>query len=251
VFEQVLATYMAIRDKLAGFNPGVNRTIQTQQNTIYHRQFQDINGTPFGYRVGDGDFTQFDSSINNLIPGRGADRLARQAGFSVSDSYFHLDRLEDIGNNAQTDRLGNPVVPLLWSQDNTLPLTFNTRVIDPRATDEDRAFFRDRETIFGANNNSLNNNNNNNFLFDQFIGRAFLEEKILHQGRNFFDTAVATDTDLLKGVRDQRFPAGGTRVLNGITMAPAGTSPFVSETANIPETGTPTTGKTLRKWQMI
>lgn len=234
VYEQVLATYLAIRDSLAGYDASLDRLTQNKRDITYHRSFRNINTE---YRVGDATFTQLDSIVNNLIPGRGADRLVRQAGFSKSDSHSHLDRLEDIGNGATTDRLNRPVTPLLWTEDNDLPLAFNTRVQDPRARDEDRAFFRDRQTIFGGRDNP----------FDQYIGRAFLEEKILHDG-DFFDTNVASDTALDRGLRSQRSPAGGV-----IRRTGGGNTPLVDiiEEADIPETGTPTEGKTLKKWQML
>ncbi len=234
VYEQVLATYQAIREALAGFDPSNDRATQTQTDITYRRAFYDINQE---YAVGAADFAQLDPIINALIPGRGADRLVRQAGFSKSDSHYHLDRLEDIGNNATVDRKGDPTVPLLWSKDNDLPLVFNSRVIDPNANDESRAFFRDRQTIFGALDNP----------FIQWVGRAFLEEKILHDGE-FFDTQVAIDNALLRGTRSQRSPAGGV-----IRRTGGGNTPLVDviEDADIPETGKATEGKTLRKWQMI
>lgn len=234
VYEQVLATYQAIRDALAGYDPSNDRLTQSQSELTYRRAFRDIN---LEYAPGVADFTQLDPLINSLIPGQGADRLVRQAGFSKSDSHYHLDRQEDLGNNATVDRKGDPVVPLLWTKDNDVPLVFNSRVVDPNATDEDRAFFRDRQTIFGERDNP----------FVQYIGRAFLEEKILHDGE-FYETNVASDTALLRGTRSQRSPAGGV-----IRRTGGGNTPLVDviEEADIPETGTPKEGSTLRKWQMI
>ena len=239
VFNQVLATYQAIRDALAGFDPTVGRP-QNGNNIIYHRQFRNINTE---YRVGDAQFAPTDTraALNNLIgdviPGRGADRLARQAGFSLSDSFAHLDTLYDQSNSQGVANAR--LTPLLWSEDNNLPIQFNTRVGISSATDEDRDFFKDRQTIFGGRNDP----------FNQYLGRAFLEENILFGGGNFFDTNVAFSSPLLEGTRDQRSPAGGARV----TQGGGGNTPvtFVSETAEIPGTGTPIEEKTLRKWQMI
>jgi len=238
IFNQVLATYEAIRDALAGFDPTVGRP-QNGANITYHRQFRNINTE---YRVGDAQFAATDTraALNNLIgdviPGRGADRLARQAGFSLSDSYAHLDTLYDQTNNQGVANAR--LTPLLWAEDNNLPIQFDTRVGISSATDEDRDFFKDRQTIFGARNDSTN----------QYIGRAFLEETILFGGGNFFDTNVASSTPLLQGTRDQRSPAGGQRVTQGGGNTPV---TFVTETAEIPGTGTPVKEKTLRKWQMI
>ena len=239
VYNQVLATYQAIRDALAGFDPTVGRP-QNGTNITYHRQFRNISAE---YRVGDAQFAATDTrfALNNLIgdviPGRGADRLARQAGFSLSDSYAHLDTLYDQSNSQGVANAR--LTPLLWAEDNNLPIQFNTRVGISSATDEDRDFFKDRQTIFGGRNDP----------FNQYLGRAFLEENILFGGGNFFDTNVASSTPLMSATRDQRSPAGGNRV----TQGGGGNTPvtFVSETAEVPGTGKPIEEKTLRKWQMI
>ncbi len=239
VYNQVLATYQAIRDALAGFDPTVGRP-QPGNIITYNRRFRNIN-TEYG--VGDAQFAATDTraALNNLIgdviPDRGADRLARQAGFSLSDSYAHLDTLYDQSNSQGVANAR--LTPLLWAEDNNLPIQFDSRVGISSATDEDRDFFKNRQTIFGAQNDSSN----------QYLGRAFLEENILFGGGNFFDTNVASSTPLLEGTRDQRSPAGGARV----TQGGGGNTPvtFVSETAEIPGSGTPTEEKTLRKWQMI
>ena len=235
----------------------LRRAANQQQNRIqYSRTFQSIGpqisatgaSTPGFYAVGQGDFQQLDTLVaTNLgITGRGADRLVRQAGLSLSDSHYHLDRLEDLGNSTITaDRKGQPVTPLLWTEDNDLPLTFNNRVQVAGATNEDRAFFRDRQTIFG---DYLNNPNyTGDGIYNQFVGRAFLEELLFHAG-GFADTGVASTTPLDRAIRRRRNPAGGALQFTG-----GGTSPQVPdlETADVPETGTPTQGKTLRKWQMI
>ena len=239
VYNQVLATYQAIRDALAGFDPTVGRP-QNGTNITYRRQFRNINAE---YGVGDAQFAATDTrfALNNLIgdviPGRGADRLARQAGFSLSDSYAHLDTLYDQSNSQGVANAR--LTPLLWAEDNNLPIQFNTRVGISSATDEDRDFFKDRQTIFGGRNDP----------FNQYLGRAFLEENILFGGGNFFDTNVASSTPLMTATRDQRSPAGGNRV----TQGGGGNTPvtFVAETAEVPGSGKPIEEKTLRKWQMI
>ncbi len=231
VFEQILATYKAIREALAGFDPGQARAAQNRNDIQYNRRFRDINAE---YQVGDADFTRLDSRINDFIPGRGADRLVRQAGFSKSQSFYHLDRLEDIGNNVTTDRNGDPVVPLLWTQDNLLPLTFGDR--RQFGTDEDRAFFRDRQTIFGGLDNP----------FQQYLGPAFLREQIREPGIDFFDQNIDA-TDLQTGIRQRRDPAGD--VLQFLTSQNSQVPDL--ESALVPESGTPGTASTLQKWQMI
>lgn len=258
IYFQVLATYMAIREALAGYDPSqASRGIQTQNRIQYSRSFRSIGpqissagvSTAGFYARGQSDFTQLDALVaTNLgINGRGADRLVRQAGLSLSDSHYHLDRLEDLGDSAITvDRKGQPVTPLLWTEDNDLPLTFNTRVQVAGSTNEDRAYFRDRQTIFG---DYLNNPTYTaDGIYNQFVGRAFLEELLLHSG-GFAESGVASTTPLQQGIRQRRSPAGG---INQFTSA-SPTAPSIPqlETANIPETGTPTQDKTLRKWQMI
>lgn len=257
IYYQVLATYMAIREALAGYDPSqLTRGIQTQNRIQYSRTFQAIGpqisatgtSTAGFYARGQADYTQLDALVaTNLgITGRGADRLVRQAGLSLSDSHYHLDRLEDLGNSTiTTDRKGQPVTPLLWTEDNDLPLTFNSRVQVAGATNEDRAFFRDRQTIFG---DYLNNPNyTGDGIYNQFVGRAFLEELLLHAG-GFADTGVASTTPLQRGIRQRRNPAGGALQFTG-----GGNTPQVPdlETGDISETGSATEGKTQRKWQMI
>lgn len=258
IYFQVLATYTAIREALAGYDPSqVSRGIQTQSRIQYSRAFQSIGpqvsaagaSTAGFYARGQATFTQLDALVaTNLgITGRSADRLVRQAGLSLSDSHYHLDRLEDLGNSTiTTDRKGQPVTPLLWTEDNDMPLTFNSRVQVAGATNEDRAYFRDRQTIFG---DYLNNPNyTGDGIYNQFVGRAFLEELLLHAG-GFADTGVASTTPLQRGIRQRRNPAGGALQFTG----GGGNTPQVPEleTGDIPETGSATEGKTLRKWQMI
>lgn len=257
IYYQVLATYMAIREALAGYDPSqLTRGIQTQNRIQYSRTFQAIGpqisatgtSTAGFYARGQANYTQLDALVaTNLgITGRGADRLVRQAGLSLSDSHYHLDRLEDLGNSTiTTDRKGQPVTPLLWTEDNDLPLTFNSRVQVAGATNEDRAYFRDRQTIFG---DYLNNPNyTGDGIYNQFVGRAFLEELLSHAG-GFADTGVASTTALQQGIRQRRNPAGGALQFTG-----GGNTPQVPdlETGDIPETGSATEGKTQRKWQMI
>lgn len=259
IYNQVLATYMAIRETLAGYDPTqLTRGNQQRRNIQYSRSFRPIGPqisstgqvTAGFYANGQADFTSLDAlvSTNLGINNRGADRLVRQAGLSLSDSHYHLDRIEDLGNSTITaDRKNQQVTPLLWTEDNDLPLDFTSipRRQITGTTDEDRAFFRDRQTIFGDyfNNPAYTADG----IINQFVGRAFLEEKLLHAG-GFSASGVAITNTLAQGTRQRKVPAGGVpQTLGG------GTSPVVPEmeTADIPETGTPTQGKTLRKWQMI
>lgn len=257
VYNQVLATYIAIREALAGYNPSqLTRATQQQNRIQYSRGFRSIGPqisatgavTQGFYAVGQAAYTPLNTlvSTNLGINNRLADRLVRQAGLSLSDSHYHLDRLEDLGDSTITaDRKGQPVTPLLWTEDNDLPLEFNSRVQVAGATDEDRAYFRDKQTIFGdyLNNPAYTADG----IYNQFIGRAFLEELELHAG-GFAESTVASTTALLQGIRQRRSPAGGALQFTG-----GGTSPQVPdlEVANRPETGTPTQAATLRKWQMI
>ena len=250
VYNQVLATYQAIRDALAGFDPTLGRP-QQGQIINYQRQFHDIRTE---YAPGVAQFGPMDTRapLNNLISSfitandpsgtvstRGADRLAREAGFSLSDSYAHLDTLYDQQNSVG---LANArLTPLLWAEDNNLPVQFGgNRAVVTNATAEDRDFFHDRQTIFGGLNDP----------FHQYLGRAFLEENILFGGGTFFDTNVASSTALQQGIRQQRLPAGtGTpQFTPGGANSPA--QPIL-EIAQIPGTGNGIEQKTLRKWQMI
>lgn len=258
IYFQVLSTYTAIREALAGYDPSqVSRGIQTQNRIQYSRAFQSIGpqvsatgvSTAGFYARGQANYTPLDALVaTNLgITGRGADRLVRQAGLSLSDSHYHLDRLEDLGNSTiTTDRKGQPVTPLLWTEDNDLPLTFNSRVQVAGATNEDRAYFRDRQTIFG---DYLNNPNyTGDGVYNQFVGRAFLEELLLHAG-GFADTGVASTTPLLRGNRQ----AQKSCRWNSAIYRWRGNTPQVPELelGDVSESGTPTEAKTLRKWQMV
>ncbi len=251
-YDQVLATFMSIRDALAGFDPGRLRATQTRRDISYNRRYAPItsfytagraNNMPFM----NSDFTQLDSLVDQRVPGFFADRLVRQAGFSLSDSHYHLDRLYDISNAQTTDYQRRPVVPLLWTQDDELPLQFanNTRV--PNTGDEDRAFFRDRMTIFGDPTNFSGANAAT--TIDQYIGRAFLEEQIFHAG-DFFDFGTIAATGLNQAFRDQKLPARGA-----LQFTPAGPNspavPISDGPQPIPESGDPITASTMRKWQMI
>jgi hypothetical protein len=243
-YDQVLATFMAIRDAMAGFDPGRLRTTQTRRDINYNRRYAPI--TAF-YQPGDAEFTQLNGLVDQRVPGFTADRLLRQAGFSLSDSHYHLDRLYDLANAQTTDYRGRPVTPLLWTQDDELPLQFANNTQVPNTGDEDRAFFRDRMTIFGDRDNFTGANATT--TIDQYVGRSFLEEQINHAG-DFFDFGTIAATDLDQQLRDQRLPARGA-----LQFTPAGSNtpavPISDGLQPVPESGDPITGKTLRKWQMI
>ncbi len=244
--DRVLLTYQSIRDAMSGFLPGFPAALRTSGSPItYQREFADINTI---WAPGLAPFTQLDGVVQNAfnnVPGfnfnstRGADRLVRQAGFSNSDSHFHLDRLADQANGQATDYLGRQTLPLLWTEDNEIPLRFLNNTPVPGATDEDRAFFNNRQTIFSEPDNP----------FTQFIGRAFLEELIQHDS-DFFDTAIAVEPGSLNAVftparRPQRGPLFD---LSGGGVLGVGDDELV----NVPESGNPITSPTeLRKWQMM
>lgn len=260
-FERVIQTFNAIRNSLTGLDTDLPAILQGAPSTItYQREFEDINTI---WAPGVASFTALDDVVRReldrtgLTSTRTADRLVRQAGFSNSDSHFHIDRLDDQGFAQTTDYQGRPTFPLLWTEDNELPLNFGVNTQVSGTTDEDRAYFRDRQTIFGEPDNP----------FVQYIGRAFLEETIFHAGEFFDDSIADTGTP-----RDQTFlqtiflPNGGTitvpitrtdsldlretqerRPVRGPTARALGLDIF-----RVPESGEATTEQTkLRKWQMI
>ena len=260
-FERVFQTFNAIRDSLTGLDTDLPPIFQGAPSAItYQRGFEDINTI---WAPGVASFTALDDVVRReldrtgLTSTRTADRLVRQAGFSNSDSHFHIDRLDDQGSGQATDYQGRQTFPLLWTEDNELPLNFGVNTQVSGTTDEDRAFFRDRQTIFGEPDNP----------FAQYIGRGFLEETIFHPGEFFDDSIEDSGTP-----RDQSFlstiflPNGGTflttitrtdslelrqtqerRPVRGPTARNLGLDIF-----RVPESGEATTEQTEhRKWQMI
>jgi len=240
-FDQVVQTFSAIRDALQGSSPGLQAIFRTQNPISYNRGFTDINQV---WAPGIAPFSSLDGVVQQALSSTGlnstrtADRLVRQAGLSNSDSHYHLDRLFDQGTGDRVDYLGRATFPLLWTQDNELPLNIGNNSAIVNANDEDRAFFRDRQTIFGGPDDP----------FTQYIGRAFLDETILHAA-DFFDDSIAADPGSLALVtrlarRPQRGPAAD---IDG--------NPFTDpdfENVFRPESGDPITEDTeFRKWQMI
>jgi hypothetical protein len=235
----------------------------------YQRSFEDINNV---WAPGVAQFSSLDEVVRRelgrtgLTSTRTADRLVRQAGFSNSDSHFHIDRLDDQAFAQAVDYLpnGGPghggTFPLLWTEDNELPLNFSANTTVAGSTDEDRAFFRDRQTIFGEPDNP----------FTQYIGRAFLEETIFHQSDFFDDTIVVAEDTTTQTFQQPIFDNTGRLVgFEDVTVS----SPLqlaqtdrrrpvrgdlTSQNGNdldvrqVPESGTPVTTQTKRrKWQMI
>jgi len=266
-FERVVQTFTAIRNALSGFDPDLPPIFQVQNSITYQRSFEDINNI---WAPGIAQFTALDSVVQRelsrtgLTSTRPADRLLRQAGFSNSDSHLHLDRLDDQGTGQGTDYQGRATFPLLWTEDNELPLNFNTNSPLAGATDEDRAFFRDRQTIFGAPDNP----------FNQYIGRAFLEETIRHAGDFFDDTIVVLEDTVTQNFQQPIFDGNGRLVgFRTVTVSSplelaqrearrAQRGPLADidgngrfddlEVRQVPESGTPVTQQTERnKWQMI
>lgn len=245
VYEQVLATYMAIRDALAGFDPLTSRASQSRKDITYRRRFLDINSE---YATGDATstFGALNSLVDAVIPGRGADRLVRQAGFSKSDSLSHIDALYDLahGYPNQSAAYGSrPTTPLLWSADNDVPISPLDYAPINGKTDEDRAFFHDQQTIFGGLDNP----------FDQYLGASFLREYTLHANDNFFENSVSAgsvDGSLGTVTRFARQPAGDPNILS--TGGNNGTTPVqLEEVVTAPDSGTPIRTNTLAKWQML
>ena len=260
-FERVIQTFNAIKTSMTGLDIDLPAILQSSGSPItYQREFEDINTI---WAPGVAPFTTLDDVVRReldrtgLTSTRTADRLVRQAGFSNSDSHYHIDRLDDQGFNQATDYQNRPTFPLLWTEDNEVPLNFGVNTQVSGTTDEDRAFFRDRQTIFGEPDNP----------FVQYIGRAFLEETIFHAG-DFFDDSIA-DTGT---ARDQTFletiffPNGGSTTLpitrtdslelrqaqerRPVRGAP--TQGFGLDIFRVPESGDATIAQTeRRKWQMI
>ncbi|MFT4554856.1 MAG: hypothetical protein ACI93T_000038 [Porticoccaceae bacterium] len=266
-FERVIQTFEAIRNALSGFDPDLPPIFQVQNSITYQRSFEDINNV---WAPGIAQFTALDSVVQRelnrtgLTSTRPADRLLRQAGFSNSDSHLHLDRLDDQGSGQTADYQGRATFPLLWTEDNELPLNFNTNSPLAGATDEDRAYFRDRQTIFGAPDNP----------FTQYIGRAFLEETTRHGSDFFDDTIVVLEDTVTQNFQQPIFDGNGRLVgFRTVTVSSplelaqrearrAQRGPLADldgngrfddlEVRQVPESGTPVEQQTeRRKWEMI
>ncbi len=251
-YDRVLMTFQAIKEAMSGISPGLQASLITVGQPItYRREFVDINTV---WMPGQASFAPLDPLVqnlyNNMSPAgvtttRGADRLVRQAGFSNSDSHTHVDRLRDQATGQTVDWNNLPTLPLLWTEDNELPLLppvdLASNVVVPGSTDEDRAFFNNRQTIFGSPDNP----------FEQFIGRAFLEESIIHAG-DFDDDQIAVEPGTLaeifvRGRRPQRDGQFADLNGNGI-RGDFGDFEFLDR----PESGTAITEQSeLRKWQMM
>ncbi|NQV26480.1 MAG: hypothetical protein HQ518_19155 [Rhodopirellula sp.] len=239
-FERVLQTFTAIRDELSGLNVNLPPALQTSNAITYQRGFTDFNQV---WAPGIAPFTPLDQVVQQELSVYGAtstamaDRLIRQAGLSNSNSYDHISNLQSL-STAPTQ-----TTPLLWTEDNNLPSDVNGLLIS-NATDSSRAFFADRQTIFGEPDNP----------FTQYIGRAFLDETIRYNAP-FFDNQI--------GVADNSAPQTFTTTTtlgNGqsVTVTQTLTDPLRlfqlsdGSIVQIPGSGTPIIEKTeLRKWQMI
>lgn len=248
-YDRVLQTFQAIRDALSGFDPDLPTFTQFASPITYQRGFapmgpvRDSSLAPI-WAPGVASFTALDATVDRALSRtgiatlRGADRLVRQAGFSNSDSHYHLDRLTDQGNAQAVDYQNRPTTPLLWTDDNEAPLLAFSNLQVPGSTDEDRAFFRDRMTIFGAPDDP----------FSQYIGRAFLEESINHAGDFFEDSIAVEPGTLLGGIQSARRPQRGPLFdLSGGGVAGVNDDEVIA----LPETGVPLTELTAQRWQMI
>lgn len=251
-YERVLATFRGIRDSLAGLDPNITAGGGLQQALAtpisYNRRFTDINMV---WAPGVAEFTELNQTVSdfmtsrhptNLVSTRGADRLVRQGGFSSSDSHFHIDRLEDQANRQATDYLGNDTFPLLWTEDNVLPLNVNDNGIVLGSTDDQRAFFRDRQTMFGEPD----------FPWTQHLGRAFFEETINHPSF-FFDDAIAAD-GLAQETREAQRPVRSGTFLTVTVIDANGMARQVRQidVTTTPESGDPRQTETeFKRWQMM
>ena len=248
VYENVLATFESIQMALSGRDPNAPEDIA--MDITYNGRFYDFNQI---YAAGDGLLPSVDplADFPRIPEGLQADRRFREAGFSNSDSHYHLDRLYDISNRNLVDRNGDDVffggdltkpIPLMWTQDNELPLEFDTRNPVDGATDRDRAFFANRQTVFGGFDDHWN----------QYVGDSFLnldEDGVVqleHDGE-FYDSSVAGDS-ILERTRRQRTPAGG------VILTDADGNPIL-EIEKVQESATPVTGSKgnngFRQWQNI
>lgn len=250
LYQNVLDTFVAIQAALTGRDPNEDLEDQLPEDIMYNGRFNDFNQI---YAAGDGLLPTIDPLLDfPLVPeGLTSDRRFRQAGLSNSDSHYHLDRLYDIANGNLVDRNGDDVffggdltkpIPLMWTQDNEFPLEFDTRNPELGATDRDRAFFANRQTVFGGFDDFLN----------QYVGEAFLRldedgvPQVEHDGE-FYDSSVAGDS-LEERSRRERTPAGGT-----ILTDPQGNP--ILEIEKVRESATPVTGsrstRGFRQWQLI
>lgn len=177
LYDQVLNTYRKIRLALQGFEPNPTNASQNtapiQRDIEYFGEFRDFNSV-----WAPGVATAFPGAQFFGYP---ADRRLRQAGFSNSDSLDHIRNLQ--GSSGQA-----PNPPLLWTADNSRQIDNNSIVgVLPNGTlvgtllgDESRPFFNDRQTLFSVPDNP----------HIQYVGRAFLEERIQHIG-SFRDDSIA------------------------------------------------------------
>jgi len=248
LYENVLATFEAIQMALGGRDP--NAPTDIGQDILYNGRFTDFNQI---YAAGDGLIPSFDplNDFPRIPEGLQADRRFREAGLSNSDSHYHLDRLYDIANRNLVDRNGDDVffggdltkpIPLMWTQDNELPLEFDTRNPVAGATDRDSAFFDNRQTVFGGLDDHWN----------QYVGEAFLRldkdgvPQIEHDA-DFYDSSIAGDS-LADRTRRRRTPAGGT------ILTDAQGNPIL-EIEKVHESAKPVTGSKsnngFRQWQNI
>ncbi len=250
IYQNVLATFQSIKAALSGRDPTTMDTDLTVEDINYHGRFHDFNQE---YAADDGLLPSLDplGDFPAIPEGLVADRRLRQAGLSNSDSHYHLDRLYDIANRNLVDRNGDDVffggdltkpIPLMWTQDNELPLEFDTRNPVAGATDRDRAFFSNRQTVFGGLDDHWN----------QYVGDAFLRldedgvPQIEHDGE-FYDSSIS-GTSIEERTRRERTPAGGTLLTDAFGNP-------IYEIAKVQERATAVTGSSgnnsFRQWQNI
>jgi len=229
LYDQVLNTYRKIRLALQGFEPnprnqGRNNT-QVKRDVQYLGEYRDFNSV---WGAGVGTVLQGSRFFTHI-----ADRRLRQAGFSNSDSLQHIQNLQVTGT-------GQPNPPLLWTADNSRQLDLNSitgvlpngNLVGTLLGDESRPFFNDRQTIFSVPDNP----------HIQYVGRAFLEERINHAGA-FRDDSIAGTGSTLRRVN--ALDANGNIQIdnNGIVQ---------TTLVNVGETTSPTEGSTeFARWQMI
>ncbi|NOX55497.1 MAG: hypothetical protein GXP27_13885 [Planctomycetes bacterium] len=278
VLQQVIDTYRAIENALAGLDPA-NPDPALRREIIYRKRFTRFTDV-WGRDVG--TFTQSPITLDqtpsdmpawyrpndpaysgNNLPAFIPDRRLRQAGFSTSTSRDHLHALEadrfgiPTRFDAQTDRpLSNrglaqrrdqtanrpgviDALPILWTEDND---------------DPSRTFFENRQLLFTPPNLASTTNG----PYEVFTGPRFYSGTGFEDGGDgvprvrfawdgFFDwRTVAAD-----GVGRESMlitdPFGTNRMSDALTTDPPSYSLVLS-----PDSGTPFERPVaLRQWQLI
>ncbi|GIT30676.1 MAG: hypothetical protein Ct9H300mP1_27220 [Planctomycetaceae bacterium] len=197
---------------LSGRDPNAPEDIA--MDITYNGRFHDFNQI---YAAGDGLLPSVDPLADFPLIPRGSRPTAgsERPVFSNSDSHYHLDRLYDIANRNLVDRNGDDVffggdltkpIPLMWTQDNELPLEFDTRTPWTEPPTATRAFFANRQTVFGGFDDHWN----------QYVGES------LPQSRRRWCSTNRTRRRILRQAALPAIPFWNAPVVN----APPPAAPF-------------------------